>query len=33
MKVLRAIIKAILDASREEPQLGKLDYETGKVTW
>jgi len=35
MKVLKAIIKVISGAFavREEPQLGKLDFKTGKVTW
>lgn len=35
MKVLKKIFKALgaAIARREEPQLGKLDFETGKVTW
>lgn len=35
MKILRRIAKALARAlrSRDEPQMGTLDYETGKVTW
>ena len=35
MKVLRKIANAIIKAvtSREEIQMGELDFTTGKVTW
>jgi len=35
MKVLRKIIKAIATAiaNRDVPEIGTLDYTTGKVKW
>lgn len=35
MKVFKSLIKAIATALtvREEPEIGSLDFETGKVSW